>query len=349
MMGLVVTTVYILHGQNAVDLDDRLRELRDVIDPQGYSTTTLDVESASLEALNAALATPPFFGAARLTVLRGLPGSDRTSGISWDAAEPLLAQAPASSVVIMAVPQKIPSNRRILKAAGPRGWSVETFDIPYGASLARWLQQRAGRQGGTMLDDAARELLDRTYPTAWQREDRWNPQPIDMRLLATEVEKLVTASGRTEISAELVRALVTDRGGVTAFKLNDETFEGRPQAALIELDNVLSSGEAPERVLGQIGYQPLVLLAAGQVQAFGLDAVSAAAGISAGQLSATIGRKSAWRNSAAVVSALEELRRAEWLVKSGRAQSTATVLAPAVGQIAFQFSRGVIRRSPGGD
>jgi DNA polymerase III delta subunit len=338
-----------MHGQNAVDLEDRLSKLRGELDPQGLSTTRLDTEAANVDAVQAALATPPFFGSTRLMILDGLPGNDRSSGLAWDVLEPPLVKAPASSVIILTVPQKIPSNRRILKAACQHGWHVETFDVPYGPDLLRWVQQRAVRSGGLMSAEAARELLERTYPTAWQREDRWNPQPINTRLLATEVEKLTTARGGREVTPDLVQLLVVDRAGVTAFKLNDETFEGRPQAALVELDMVLSSGEAPERVLGQIGYQSLVMLAAGQLQAFGADAVSKATGISAGQLSATLGRKSGWRNRRALAFALEELRRAEWLVKTGRAQNTASVLAPAVGRIAAEFAGTSFRRSPGAD
>ncbi|MEZ4520031.1 MAG: hypothetical protein R3A46_00100 [Thermomicrobiales bacterium] len=330
-------SVHVIHGRNAVDIEDRVAELLSSDDPQGLNTSTLSIESADISDVRAAVTTPGFFGAARMVLIQGIPGIDKSPRIEWDDLADCLRQQQPTTTTVLATYQKIPANRRILKAAKQEGWEVELHDLIFGPPLVQWVESRAGTFGAAIDQRASRELLDRLFPTAWQREDRWNPQSINMRQLATEIEKLAAGSANGTITQEMVAHLVADRSGVTAFKLNDETFEGKTAAALKELDNVLANGDAPERVVGQIGYQPLVLHAAGYVQRYGPDAVAEAAGVSSGQLKATVGRKSAWRNRPGLSRAIESLRHGEWLVKTGRARGTDAVLVPLVAEIAEGF------------
>jgi len=336
---MCLATITILHGRNAVDIEDRVQAILDAADPQRFSTDVIDIEDATADAVRAAVTTPAFFGSARALHLRGVPGIDKALSLEWDELDAVLAEALPGCVVVLSTTQRIPSNRRILKSAAARDWTVESHDIPYGRDMERWVAARFERCGVGVDPRAVKMILDCLYPNAWQREDRWNPQTINMRLLATEIEKLAAAAAPGDVAVSHVEALTPDRSGVTAFKLNDDTYGGRPADALRELDNVLSSGEAPERVIGQVGYQPLVFLAARMVQRYGTDTVAEAAGVSVGQLKATIGRKSGWDNRDATAAATEELRRAEWLVKGGRAPNTGTVLVPAVAAISEKFRR----------
>ncbi len=332
-------SVVLLHGRNSVDLDERLAALLAEHDPGGLNTAKLDSDIANVTDIAAAVSTPGFFGSGRVVVLRGVPGVDRNARADWDELEPLLTGQPETTVSILVTGQKIPANRKALKTAKARKWTVELYETLYGRDLEAWASNRAKTLGVKFELVAVRELLDRLYPTSWQREDRWNPQTLDMRLISTEIEKLAAGCVTGTVSQQMVQELVADRSGVTAFKLNDETYEGRAGAALIELDMVLANGEAPERVIGQIGYQPGVLLAAGYVQRYGVDTVADASGVSAGQLKATVSRKSGWRNSSGLSSAVEALRRSEWLVKTGRASSSESVLTPLVAEIAEGFRR----------
>jgi len=331
--------VIILHGRNAVEIEERASGLVRDADPQGLNAARIEVDQAHLADINAAVSTPGFFGSTRVVVIRGVPGADKSSQIAWDDLESVLLGQPETTTTVLVSVQKIPANRKSLKTAKAQGWNVELYDLLYGRNLIAWVGQRAEQAGASLDAAAAQELLNRLYPTAWQREDRWNPQSLDMWLIATEVEKLAAGAANGQITGEDVGALVVDRAGVTAFRLNDETFEGRVSAALVELDNVLANGEVPERVIGQIGYQPAVLLAAGLVQRYGPDSVAEASGISAGQLKATVGRKTAWRNKRGLDQAVEALRRSEWLVKTGRTASSEAVLVPLVAEISEGFQQ----------
>ncbi len=64
-----------------------------------------------------------------------------------------------------------------------------------------------------------------------------------------------------------------------------------------------------------------------------LNRVVELCGFSAGLIQATIRHKSGWRSRKALTHASEELRRAEWLVKTGRAPQTDNVLHFALGEI----------------
>ena len=332
-------SVIVLHGRNTVDIDERITALLLQYDPQQLNSSTLHTETADASDIRAAVSTPGFFGTTRVVVVKGIPAVDRTARLEWSDLEDVLIAAPESTTVILVTNQKIPANRRVLKTAKSRQWSVELYDLLYGDQLVAWVGQRAELHGCAIDANASRELLGRLFPTVWQREDRWNPQSINMRLLATEVEKLAAGTVDGRIATDTVRALVADRSGVTAFKLNDETYEGRSAAALVELDKMLANGEAPERIIGQLGYQPLVLFASRLVQRYGPDTVAEAAGISAGQLKATVSRKSAWRNRPGTSGAAQALRRSEWLVKTGRSPAADAVIVPLVAEVAEGFER----------
>ena len=332
-----MSTVFILHGRNAVDLADRVAGISTDVDPSGLSTSQIDIATTDEGEIRAAVSTPAFFGAGRYVEIRGIPGIDKPAQLQWESLVELLSELQPSTVVVLRTGQKIPGNRRILKDAVSNGWKVELFDLLYGSDLVSWVERRVSRTGHAIDRSAARQMLSRLFPGVWQREDRWTTQTIDMWLLATEIEKLTSGALNVEISESMIRDLIADRTGVTAFKLNDETFAGRVNAALTELDAVLAMGDAPERVIGQVGYQPAVLVAVGLVERYGVDAVSAAAGMSAGQLKATIARKTAWRHPEKVAAATESLRRAEWLVKTGRTPSTISALVPLVAEIASIF------------
>ena len=98
--------LYLLHGADTFRSAARLRALRAELDPNGFSSTALDAQDASPDALRAACDALPFFGGGRCVEVRGMltrwkeakgKGAER-EGEGAKAADPFeLATAPRSS------------------------------------------------------------------------------------------------------------------------------------------------------------------------------------------------------------------------------------------------------------
>ena len=340
---------YLLHGPNAVALDERVAELRAQHDPTGFGSSTIDLSTFGLDAVRAAVQAAPFFGGQRVVVLDKLTTGAGAAGDSDDESPPArgrgvtaadlksaLDDVPSSTTVILRHLGTLQARSVLVKMAGGSSWTIETFPVPRGRELVEWVSARAEREGAPIERAAAEELLQRLFPNNWRQESRYDSGTIDTRLLATEIEKLACGA-EGKIDTPLVSALVADRSGYTAFKLADDVYEGRTEAALEELDNVLATGEPPERVLAQLARETTAQVAARQLDAYDAKLVADASEISVGQLGVIGRNKSAWRKPQALAMAAEETRRAEWLVKTGRSPRAESVIVPLVATIAETF------------
>lgn len=342
---VIQVAVFLLHGQNTVDLRDELERLTSQYDPAGIGASTFDASGASLSEVRAALSTPPFFGGNRLVVVQSAfmsSTSRRNRGpdaIEVDELAGVIASAPDTTIVVLMNAGKV--NKRSIdkfeRNIAPQQLQVREFDIPRGKQLVDWVSQRAASHGTQFEPRAIEEMLDHLYPTLWRADSRFQEGSIDPLLIATEIEKLAIASAGGAIDSALVDDLVPRRSGVTAFRLGDETFAGRPDAALQELRRVLENGQPAEAVLGQLAYNLSVLMAASVAAESSPKLAAEMSGFSEAQLGMTVSRKSGWRNRKALRASADSLRRAEWLVKSGRAQNTATLLESTVAEIALHF------------
>ncbi len=333
---------YLLYGPNQVDLQERVEVICQENDPDGFSTTSIDLVNCQLSDIDEAVNASPFFGGTRIAILKNVALSKQSSTggrgqVDWSSLLPYLEHAPSSTSIIVTMATMLQARSRPVAFAKKAQWIVEQFGIPRGSDLLAWVGERVSHQGATIDAGAARLLLTRLFPVSWEQEPRYQSDGVDLQLLATELDKLVTAASNNAISAEDVEALVYDRSGVTAFKLNDVMFSGKPEQALEELDNMLSSGDVPERVLAQIGREITVLQAARCSDEYGAAEIAVASDVSPGQISMTISRKSGWRKPDALVWSSEALRQAEWLVKTGRSPRTASVIVPLVAGISSRF------------
>ena len=336
--------VYLLHGQNSVSLDDRVRQLLSGLDTTGVGTTTIDLNSATLDEVANACHAAPFFGTGRAVLLRGVSaGAGKTSrrgatSIEWKELLPVLEQSPDTTSILLRADENMPSNSVIVKAMQKNAWTVEHFPMPRGEELARWVAERGQQAGVSISRNAAMLLLTRLYPTSWRQESRFDNTVLDARLLATEVEKLACAAVDATVDEALVAEMVADRSGYTAFKLNDLIFAGQSEQALAELEEVLSSGDEPERVIAQFASEAAGLAAARCLPELDQASVSKASGISEGRLR-MLRQKPASRNERGLETASERLRQAEWLVKTGRAPRGESVIVATAAEISEAFRR----------
>jgi len=336
--------VFLLHGQNSISLDERVVALKQELDPSGMGATTLDVSANPLDVVRSACHSAPFFGAGRLVVLTNVNLTTRKrtgrggAPFEWSELLEVLETTPATTTVILRADENLPATSVIVKAAKKNKWTIESFPVPRGEELAQWVAERGHAAGVSISRAAAVQLLSRLYPTSWRQETRFDTTVLDTRLIATEVEKLACAAVDGVVSEETVRELVPDRGGYTAFKLNDLIYAGQSGPALQELEQVLASGDEPERVLAQMASEATGLEAARHVAEFDATTVSKASGVSEGRLR-MLRQKPASRNPEALKGAIEQLRRAEWLVKTGRAPRSEAVIVATAAEVTEEFKR----------
>lgn len=339
--------VFLLHGQNSVRLDDRVRELLQTLDKTGVGTTVLDAATTPLDVIANACHAAPFFGSGRVVVLRNISatGGKRASksiaGPEWKVILDVLERSPETTAILLRADENLASNSVIVKAVKANGWQIEHFPMQRGEDLARWVAERGEQAGVTFSRDAAVLLLSRLYPTSWRQESRFDSTVLDARLIATEIDKLACASADGIVSEALVAEMVADRSGYTAFRLNDLVYSGQSDLALAELEQVLSSGDEPERIIAQFASEAAGLHAARSMPEHDPATVSKVSGISEGRLK-MLRQKPASRSDTGLEQASERLRRAEWLVKTGRAPRGESVIVATAAELseAFRRSRG---------
>jgi DNA polymerase III delta subunit len=339
-----MASVYLLYGQNAVDLGERIDVIRRELDPNSLASSVLDLTVTPLDAVRNACHSAPFFGSGRTVVLANIgvtsARSPRRTALAPEWAELLqvVLDSPQSTSIILKADENLAATSVIVKAAKQHHWTIESFPVPRGDELARWVAERGRMLNVVIGRNAATTLLSRLYPTSWRQESRFDATALDMRLIATEVEKLACAAIDGTVDELTVAELVGDRSGYTAFKLNDLVFSGQSELALAELDQVLSSGDEPERILAQFASEAAGLSAAGKVPEFDPPAVSRSSGISEGRLR-MLNRKSASRDDHALRMVIERLRRAEWLVKTGRSPRSESVIVATAAEVSETLRR----------
>ncbi|HYI15610.1 MAG TPA: DNA polymerase III subunit delta [Thermomicrobiales bacterium] len=343
---------YLLYGQNGLLLDERIIALRNEIDPQNLSTTTIDVQASSVSEIASACQAMPFFGGRRVVVLRNpiqLPkradasvtdeNPDEAGGrVKWADLHAVLKATPATTDIVMRHDGSLAQTHYLMKAVKALGWQTESFAAKTGDDLLAWIQQRVTHEGIRIEPDAVEQLANLLYPTSW-RGGRYANDTPDMRLIASEVDKLCCAAVDGQITTQIVDEMVADRSGFKAFELNDQLFRGDPEKALSELNNVLESGEAAERVLSQIGSEAISLATVKHGAGVPPDALAKTSGISPGRLGG-LRQKASGISGQGLVNIAEAVRYADATVKTGRQTDTSATIVPLVAEVAEVVRRG---------
>ncbi len=351
----------LLYGDDELRIDERISDLRLALDPQGLSTTTIDVQASSAGEIAAACQSSPFFGGQRVVVLRqpianprratasdedGDADEEAAGRVPWSELVAILKASPPTTAVVMRHTGSLKPGHFARKAVRTLGWDEELYVIPRGGELLAWVTDRARARGAEMRPDAAEALLDLLHPAVWRKAaSQYDNAKPDTRLIASEIDKLLDASDGT-IGVDLVRSLVVDRGGYVAFELNNAVFSGQVSRALVELEKMLEAGQPAEMIVGSLASEATTMAALRHTREFGVQAVAAAAGVSEGRLKMASSRGggiplSAHRRIAGL------LRDADESIKTGR-ETASTVIAPLVAEIAeaVRMSAGPSRRRP---
>ena len=332
----------LIYGDDELLIDERIAEIRRSLDPQGLSSVTIDVQASSAADIASACQAAPFFGGQRVVILRQPIAPPKRGGdtdtdeeavgrVPWRELHALLKASPPTTEIVLRHSGSLSPNHYMRKAIKALGWREQAYIVPRGGELLAWISDRVRAQGFEIQSQAAQHLLNLLYPGSWQKAGGRNSGPTpDTRLIATEIDKLVTAAD-TVIDVDLVDQLVEDRGGFTAFYLTNVAFTGQVDEALRELERMLEAGEAAEKILGSLAYEAVVKSILRYSRDVGAPALAGAAGITPQRLSGSA--RAGVPTETANKRVADLLRQADASIKGGH-ETASTIIVPLVAQIA---------------
>ncbi len=261
--------IYILHGQDEFGIAETIGGLRSrlaVEDPMAdLNTTELDGRRLTVGELQSVADAMPFMGDRRLVVVTGLlercnpRGGDKSATARHDLRDALLAYLPGvpPTTRLVLADSPLSKDNPILRwaekastaSSGDSAIIVRGFEAPDPRSLAGWIGKRAKERGGRFDSRAASTLAE-----ALTREGS-----VDLRLVDSEIEKLITWADGDPIDEEAVAHLVTPIRLETVFRFGDALAEGDGPTAISLLHDHLDEGEHPLRLLAIIARQFRIL------------------------------------------------------------------------------------------
>ena len=176
----------------------------------------------------------PWLGSQRLVLVRGADALPRSAD------PPLVAycKQPSPSTCLIFVAQRAETSRPLFALLLKLPWAVR-FRRLLPRELSTWIEQRTAASGCRITADAVAALIETVGN--------------DLRLLANEIDKLVTFVGAGHvIEVESLTALTQDIREVTAFELARFLSAGDLAEALRAWGKFASSGEYPGLALGAI-------------------------------------------------------------------------------------------------
>ena len=202
-----------------------------------FSLTVFQGDDAEPRQIVDELATVALFGGGKRLVI--VEEADNFVSKNRSSLEDYAARPKSTGVLVLEV-KTWPSTTRLFKTLAESGLQIEC-KTPGEAGLLKWVTASSAHRHGTTIDSAAAErLLELVGP--------------EMGLLDQEVSKLaLLADPGKPISADLVEDVVGGWRTKTAWEMLDAAADGNAREALVQLDRLLTSGENPIALLGQIG------------------------------------------------------------------------------------------------
>jgi DNA polymerase III delta subunit len=160
-------SITVFHGDNRLEISERLSSVRNAIDPTGLSTSVFEQASTSVPDIAVAVGSPGFFGAERLVICFNLisptSGSRNRRSAKSEASndEPLpILQGIAPGVRLVVVEDSLTQadERRIRKQA--TDIHIVNVRVPRGRALVDWTCERARRHGATIDGASATSLIE---------------------------------------------------------------------------------------------------------------------------------------------------------------------------------------------
>lgn len=201
----------------------------------------------------------PFLASSRLVIVKNLLLQGKKD--AQDAIAAKLEAIPASTVVVF-YEAGVPDQRTKLFKRLNRAGSAEQFNQLTGPARQRWLAERLGP---ARLEPAS---------LAWLSQ-----RPLDLWQLAGIVEQIqLYADGKDQpLTVGDIQPFVPVAEAGNTFRLIEAASRGLAREALIELDALLTAGEAELYLVSMLAYQYRVLVVVAEACAGGQRSVGAIA------------------------------------------------------------------------
>jgi DNA polymerase III subunit delta len=229
--------VVFLWGEESWLVDEAIGQIEAVaLDPAAreFNRDVFYGDEAEAQAVIAAAQTLPWLGSQRLVLVRGADALPRSAD------PPLVAycKQPSPSTCLIFTAQRAEPSRPLFALLLKQPWTVR-FRRLLARELSTWIEQRIAARGCRISVDALAALMEAVGN--------------DLRLLANEIDKLVTFVGSERaIELESLTALTNDVRETTAFELARFLSAGELAEALRAWGKFASSGEYPGLALGAI-------------------------------------------------------------------------------------------------
>jgi DNA polymerase III subunit delta len=229
--------VVFLWGEESWLVDETIGQIEAVaLDPEArdFNREVFYGDEAEAQAVVTAAQTLPWLGLQRLVLVRGADALPRSAD------PPLMAycKQPSPSTCLIFTAQRAETSRPLFALLAKLPWAVR-FRRLLPRELSAWIEQRIVASGCRITADAVAVLIETVGN--------------DLRLLANEIDKLVTFVGsEPAIEVESLTALTDDIREMSAFELARLLSMGDLAEALRAWGKFASSGEYPGLALGAI-------------------------------------------------------------------------------------------------
>jgi DNA polymerase-3 subunit delta len=232
--------VIFLWGDEAWLVDETISQIEAVVlDPETreFNREVFYGDEAEAQSVVTAAQTLPWLGLQRLVLVRGADALPRSAD------PPLVSycKQPSPSTCLIFTAQRVEASRPLFALLLKLPWAVR-FRRLLPRELSTWIEQRIAANGCRITADAVAALIETVGN--------------DLRLLAHEIDKLVTFVGSEQaIEVESLIALTDDIREMSAFELARLLCAGDLAEALRAWGKFASSGEYPGLALGAIIHQ----------------------------------------------------------------------------------------------
>jgi DNA polymerase III subunit delta len=229
--------VVFLWGEESWLVDETIGQIEAVaLDPEArdFNREVFYGDEAEAQAVVTAAQTLPWLGLQRLVLVRGADALPRSAD------PPLVAycKQPSPSTCLIFTAQRAETSRPLFALLAKLPWAVR-FRRLLPRELSAWIEQRIVASGCRITADAVAVLIETVGN--------------DLRLLANEIDKLVTFVGsEPAIEVESLTALTDDIREMSAFELARLLSRGDLAEALRAWGKFAASGEYPGLALGAI-------------------------------------------------------------------------------------------------